>query len=443
MSSRKFFNTIVQKTKPLQFFLIVVLCCTFALVAASFLPQEAIRQNLSESLPRLIEEGSSPYLYEYTKSSRLDNWSESLILAEAFNMNSKDLTSVFTNPRLTRIDDSYILSLQALVEDDVPPDITYVRYWMGFRVTVRLLLCFFNLAQIRRILCAVFFSLLAAVILSLAKHTNNFIAFAFSLSMILVSPEVICCSMQYTCCFLIAFAGMLLAPYVSSHKQYTTYYFMALGIATMYFDFYTTPSITFVLPILYLLLLNRASSENSTKASILFSLKSAAIWLSSYVGMWVAKLALTSIFTDVNGFGDGIGAFFSRIGIEKEDSLSSAYNPIRALLFAGLGVCDDVVGAVLCGIFFIAVLTAWFVIFKRANGTFEHIKENLVYLVVLLIPIIWLMVSAQPTVIHYGYQHRTLVGTFFAAFVFLIMTLVSAGAPIVSDKRASKPLSAE
>ncbi len=109
---------------------------------------------------------------------------------------------------------------------------------------------------------------------------------------------------------------------------------MILGMATMFFDFYTTPLLTLGLPLLGLLICQSYSKNPPTaKAMLMQSLKLMGIWFVSYFMMWITKLVLTSVFTDQNAFASAWGA--ARIGSRVKDARScSAMIKLAAIISA-------------------------------------------------------------------------------------------------------------
>ena len=91
--------------------------------------------------------------------------------------------------------------------------------------------------------------------------------------------------------------------------------FALFGIATQFFDFYTTPLITYAIPVLLLLLCKEYSS-----CRWLTLIKTAAAWAYGYVSMWIVKLAATTLFTDTNGFADGFSSLSRRLNISSAQS---------------------------------------------------------------------------------------------------------------------------
>jgi len=406
--------------------LATVLLCLLLLIAAAFLPQSRILRNVKISADMISAEGVEPVCWDYMGASQLDTVSETLILMHSCETNKSDLSSVLTNPRIA-CSENVIDSLQAYKQSDSPEIVEhYVRYWMGFRPFVRLLLTVFHYWQIRRYLTIAAYTLFATVICSVAKWVDIKSAFLFALSIILIRFNIVCQLLQYSVCFLLAFCAMLLVPWLSTRKRYEGLFFMELGMLTMYLDFYTTPIITFGLPLIYLNLLyvkrNEALSWKQTA-------KDAALWMIGYGGMWISKLVLTTLFTDIDAIRNGFLSFFQRVGIQKVESLSECYNAIGALkkvAWVSTGWPDKagikVAGAVLAVVVLFAVIQ-----FLRSRQPLKALKDHVLFLVIACLPILWFVAAAQPTYIHAYFQYRGIVVALWGCMVYVMLTIQKQG----------------
>lgn len=358
----------------------------------------------------------------YAGAATLDNYSDALIVNESALLRIDNPKSIFTNPV------PYGKGVDGLVnyafEGGEASDATYPRYWMGFRATIRLLLCFLDYYQIKRYVAALFFALFSGVMCSIAKNADTKAAFLFALSIISVRPQIIALSLQFSCCFLLAFMAMLMMPWLSRHPEYEGIFFLETGIITMYFDFYTTPIITFGLPLVYLYLLrNRAGKRLSWKKI----LTNGASWLAGYGGMWIVKLVLVTVFTDVNGLQNGIDAFFKCIGVTKIPryetyNFGQALEEIKKVLYS-----DDAGRKIVLAV--LAVLAfALLIISVRKRVRFAELRSHAVLLAVAAVPVLWFAVGGRPIVNHAYFQYRSVVVIFWAVSVFFMLVFADADA---------------
>lgn len=407
------------------FFCLTVAAALLLLILSAFLPQFLIQQHVVDSVDLVMYDLDNNYLFDGSEGSKLDVFTDIMMLRTSLTTNDRYLGSVLTNPVYTYRDlDEWHGSGKTLANlaYDKPADGVwfYTRYWMGFRVVLRLALLFFNYAQIKRYLSFLFFSLFAAVICSVSKHVNSKVAFLFALSILLIRPHVMATSMQLTCCFFIAFLAMLLIPWLYRNPKWEGLFFMEVGMLTMYFDFYTVPLVTVGFPLLYLYILKR---EREQCASFRNLLRNLAIWFAGYGLMWVAKLVLTSLLTSEKALAQGFESFFSRVGIEKNAefaqyyALQPAFEGIRKTIFSdGTGT----VVYLLCAGMLLAIVL--YLVF-RGYASGRTLKQSLPCLLFAVMPLVWFVITRQPVAIHYFFQYRTIALTHWGAGVFLYYLL--------------------
>jgi len=404
-------------------FSVSVILALALLILAAFAPQSRILDNLWESLDYLRMEGIYPHMADYSDSSRLDNFTDILMLLESAATNDGYLGSVLTNP--VYVYDHAGADLVELLEcylNQMPHDSVgyYVRYWMGFRVLLRIALTFFSYFQIRRYLAVIFFSLFAAVLCSIAKRVDGKLAFLFALSVILVRPYVMVNSMQYSCCFVIMFLAMLLVPWIYRNPKWEGIFFMEIGVVTMYFDFYTVPLITVGFPLVYLCALQLQDGKNLPVKKIGIDL---VLWMTGYVLMWLAKLTLTSMLTSVNALANGLGALLGRIGVTKTSGLEEFYSLSRAAECLRDAIFCDREGMV----FFLAVLTVIVIAVvctafrKKVTGRDAVTLWPLLCLAML--PFLWFLATIQPLAMHHYFQYRIIALTYWGAGAYVYFLL--------------------
>lgn len=357
-------------------------------------------------------EGNYPKVADGAYSSQLDNWSESIMLMESVATNKEQMESIFTNPRYSYGENDPVKNLYAFLHDEDPePTSFYVRYWMGFRVILRLVLGFLDFYQFKRYVAVLFYALFVLVICSIAKHVDTKTSFLFALSIILVKPYVISNSIQFSCCFFIAFISMLMIPWIYRNPKYEGLFFMEIGMITMYFDFYTTPIITFGFPMVYLYVLRAINGDNTKIKRILTNF---TIWISAYGLMWISRLLLTTIFTSVNGFENGFSSMAGRLGLKTTEGLEEYYSVKLALYKVARAVFSDKEGFIIIFALIIILTVVFFIEFKRGKITGANLvaHKNLVF--ISLFPITWFIIAAQPTAIHAWFQYRGIALLYWA-----------------------------
>ena len=406
----------------LCFLLSVLLAVVFLLLGAC-LPQAPIDKNIRESAEQMLPDGDYPRMADKSFASMLDVVTDTLILAESKATTIGSWQTIFTNPQYQypAEDGSAVYDLyQYSLDEDPEPSKFYVQYWMGFRPVMRLLLNFFDYYQILRYTAVAFFVLWVAVLCSIAGRAGTKAAFLFGLSIVCIRPHVVAVSLQFSCCFFIAFLAMLTVPWIHDHRKWESLFFLELGILTQYFDFYTTPILTFALPMTYLWLLRQRSREmNSGKILGLNALN----WAAGYGLMWLAKLVLTTAFTDVNALAQGFSSFSGRIGIEKKSGMESMYNPIAALRGVFVSLYSDPAGKMVLLLTVVIAFALLLIRFLRDKHQPKELLNNWQLIVIASLPVIWFMAAAQPTANHHWFQYRGITASFWAGFLYLQLLL--------------------
>lgn len=398
-------------------FLLSVLLAVILLLLGACLPQAPIDENVRKSAENMVQEGAYPTMADHSFASILDYVTDALILAESKATSIEQWETVFTNPLYSYDKESPVENLYAYTAaPDPEPTGYYVQYWMGFRPMMRLLLSFLDYYQILRYTAVAFFVLMAAVMCSISNRVGTKAAFLFALGIIFVRPHVIAVSLQFSCCFLLAFAAMLAVPWIHRRPKWESLFFLELGILTQYFDFYTTPIITFALPMTYLYLLRQQDHGPIKLKNIGLN---AFSWIAGYGLMWLAKLTLTTVCTDVNAFAQGFSSFSGRIGIEKVSGMESYYNPIAALRSVFVSLYSDHEGKLI--LLSVVALVCVVLLYRFLKG--KHSPCELIshwpLLLIAALPIIWFIVAAQPTANHHWFQYRGICASFWAGFVYL------------------------
>ena len=408
----------------LRYVLAMVLIIALAaamLYAAGLVPQSALKQHMQESMDQLTLEGVNPgVLYAGHPRSTLDNYSEARILLHSYYMDTAaSPEAALTNPGWepsASTKETTLPQMKAAVESDASANLHYSRYWMGFRAVVRPLMLLMNLMDMRQLIQWAFLLLLGAASLLLYRKTSSFwIALGFVFVISQLNPVVIAGSFQFSACFFLAFAGMILALLPRRKSGSAAMLFFVLGAATQYFDFYTAPILTFGLPMLALLLRFQHTEhiDFRFRSTLRVVLACFAAWMIAYVAMWLAKLTLTSLLTGEPAFAEA----FDKVRAWVIDP-SPEGNGLRmiwlALFNCTINLADPAplaLEGILLLLFFLRVI--------RIRPEWRIWSEQAIYLFVALLPVLWIAAAAKPAYHHMYFQYRGLGVTMLGGFLFL------------------------
>ena len=403
--------------------LLLVLAACLLLYLAGLVPQQAVQGNLSASMDQLVSEGfRHGVLYQGHPRSTLDNYSEAQILLRSYYMDTRaDPLSILTNPSWD-VDGSGMTDFEQMaqyreaVDGSAPANSTYARYWMGFRAVVRPLLALQNYMDTRQLILWAFLLLLCACALLLYRRTGSLwlpLLFVFAVSQL--NPAAITASVQFSTCFFLAFTGMLLLLALPQKRLDAPLLFLILGAATQYFDFYTAPLLVFGLPALALLLRLQYApgADFSLKTTRPLMLRFFAAWVCAYVLMWLAKLALTSLLTPVDAFASAFERV--RMWIVEPLQTGGGSDIPRALFYCAINLVD-VLPLVAEGVFVLVCA----VCAVRRRTPRAVLVQNLVYLIIGLLPLVWIATTAKPSLDHAYFQYRGLGVTLCAGLIYLL-----------------------
>ncbi|MBO5497262.1 MAG: hypothetical protein J5967_07640, partial [Oscillospiraceae bacterium] len=306
--------------------LIAAVVGALLLLLVSRIPQTVIYDHTLQSAEQLLAEGDYPkhHLPSAPMPYLQDNFSEEIIVETAYSMHSvQDVFLKLYNTRLKdpEADTAFVQKLMDVLTGEEVSMQSYSRYWMGFRLPVRLLLCVTSLNGIRMLIGAAFVLLLTAVVALAARRISVGAAAGVALSIWLIEPYAVSHSIQYGFCFLLAllFSLMVLFWKPALRDSKTIALFCAFGAVTQYFDFYTCPSVTCLLPLL--LLAARSEEDRLVRKTLPLFLA----WLMGYLLMWVLGLCFVTLFTPENAFLPALHSAMGRFGVGSYKVAGDSY----------------------------------------------------------------------------------------------------------------------
>ncbi len=413
----------------IRLFAIVIAVCTSFLWLSTKLPQEKIAINVARSADILESEGQYAYILDGKKSSMLDNYTDSIILTVCKSSSPDEALSFLTNPIFDG--DTPLDSLVRYCYDDTEPDGHYVRYWLGFRIFLRPLLEFMDLRGIRYVSIALMLLLLIAVFASVVKNVSLRAGIAFGISMTLIRPYVAARCMQFACCPMIALTAMLFVPLIEKRRELRLPFFMVVGMLTMFFDFYTVPVLTFGMSMVYSMAI---ALHNGREITLRDMLGCFALWFAGYLCMWLAKMALTTLFTPYNGFSNGIKELLLWLD-KKSPAEPGQFGIPRAFAAVYTVVCPDLLSKTVMG--GLVAVFAVLVIMRVKAGEGRALASALPVAAVGLLPLLWFAASAKPIVNHAFFQYRSIAVLYWAMGAW-VTALTHGSAPAHGDVALSR-----
>lgn len=372
------------------------------LVIISYIPQSAIYQNTKDSMYLLSAEGLGADILSLRGSS-LDIFTDSLMLNTAFESAGNLHETMMATRLVDGDDDLSLVTLQKYFEEggEGLGTAEYARYWHGYLIFLRPLLCIGSLISIRALNMLIQFSLVAlALVLLLGKgKAKASLAVPFFVMWMTLSPVALTASLQYYSAFysmMFAVIALLLLKDLSFKKIW--YVFLMTGILIGYFDLLTYPLVSLGVPLILFFSLDYESKKKvSTRLweCVAFSIA----WCVGNMGMLVCRWVITSIVSGHNVFKEGIDRVIFRTMHKYADTSYSFMGTLKlnmldmlnqlAVFAVGLGL-----------LIFVLNITK-----IRRNVNFAGL---IALLLVTAYPLIWYFVVMQHSNLHHWMTYRNL-----------------------------------
>ena len=397
--------------------LALVLCCILANFAATFIDTPRLRANAAQGVAMLGEQGATPELTGGFKSSQPDNYTSVLILKTAAYTGAESrLMRTFggfrTDMPTPEGGDAWAAFCTYADGTESPTGgLSYSRYWHGYILPLRILLCFFNTANIQMLLLALQGLLCGCLLLLLQKRRVLRLAPGFFAAFFVMMPSVTGLCLQYapvtllmliSCCLLLA-----AEDWIRSFCGFPAF-FAAVGLMTSYLDLLTFPMITISFPLAMLIALQLDEGRSGTallKDSVLCILA----WGIGFAGMWAFKWLLNMLV-----FGSGYtGGIAGQIALRMSSSSHGTSYSRLGMLLRNFNVILAKSSYLL--ILLLAGLASLAASLRRGRPD----PRALLLLLPAAIPIVWMLLTTNHIYDHTYYTYRNIAGFLFACFALL------------------------
>ena len=374
---------------------------------------------MRKSAETVEREGSYPFLYQNWRSTRLDNFTDSIMLLLAAypgdgNFVQNAMLSTYT--RFADHDPAQGLVKWATGATDGMQTHSYARYWHGYLVWLKPLLLVFDYGHIR-ILNAVLQCLLNLLVLyAMFRRGRKRLMLPYLLMVLFLTPTALFQSFQFSWIFYVTAAAVLLL--VLRFEKLAAAgglwrVFLFTGMATSYVDFLTYPLFTLGVPLALCIALR---GRESLKTSLADVIGLSLTWGIGYVGMWAGKWLLCGLLTGSDVLMTVQGNILARMS-----------NATLEETFGWVDVVKRNIEAYNHWIYlgpFLLCTAGYALFFGREHITLSggalSVSRQwaggalLPLALAALIPFVWYFVAGNHTYIHYWYAHRTLAVTAFA-----------------------------
>ena len=387
------------------FFLLMTFACS--------IPTSWLMPNLKSSFETLSEEGLDYRIFNVF-FYKLDNFTDALMLNSALSVDSDHpIQSAMRNTYCLVNNDrhSIIDAANCLIENsgEELKKVDYSRYWHGYQVFLRPLLCFMDYNGIRIFQYVSFFLLLSLLLLLIYVRYNKNVSVSLFLSLCLINVFIVPLSIQFSTVFFITFLSILFMLVFNKfmHKSYGSLcFFFCIGGITSFFDLLTVPLITLGLPLIVYL----SCIDNGDKWKSLFSIS--LFWLLGYSAIWVSKWFLSYLIIDYSILDDAVQQVAFRV--------STSYDGFDMSIAGIIGYLVHYLnyhGLIGLGITFLSIVVVFIGILVIC---WKKIKVDSYLLFIALFPAFWCHILRNHSIIHCWFVWRVFVISIFAVLLLLL-----------------------
>lgn len=384
----------------------------FLLVAVYCLPIEIIQEHAKTAVLTFEKEGPQPSVIEGFNSSKLDFFTDSLMLNHATYMGDESplLQAALVN-RYSENGKETVQSNLDYLKNGYKEGLvktSYGRYWHGYLLILKPLLMIANYSTIRVLN---FFTQLSILIFVAFKIVNSklkrFLP-AFFIMVFFSMPLSQWQCLQFSSVYYISMLGVI-AVLTPRLKGVGPEIFLLLGVLTSYFDLLTTPLLTLSIPLAFAILIEQEES-NSLKITLKSFFVFCVCWGLGYGLMWGSKWLISSCLTGKDFVANAVTT--AEYWTDTEKLLYSD------VLKANFGAYTNKV--------FIAIIVV-FTIYYLGKMIINHdlnkrtLEKCVPFLLMMLFPFVWYYLLESHSFIHWWMVFRNIEILVFSFSICLIL----------------------
>lgn len=265
---------------------VLILIYLSTLYVTSLIPASSLKTKVSESAEILAKQGNNFFVKIAYKNRyiKFDNYTDALMVNTAYSIDSRNplISSLVCRknyiPGTTKIEYKDTVSelksaskypdldqvgeLNDTVKGNIEESFEYARYWHGYLIPLRILLCIFNITEIRILFILLFLVLGTTLLMLINKKTNIWVMLVFLMAFISVEYLYIGVSLQGSSIFFITMLASIILIYRYNKIKDFPLLFLIVGSLTSFFDFLTVPLLTLGIPFTIFFLIKRTRRIN-------------------------------------------------------------------------------------------------------------------------------------------------------------------------------------
>ena len=379
------------------------------------LPNARAVENIREALPLYEREGTYPS-WALGEHSKLDNFTDAIILLEVIHPTTDSINAAMLNPRfgLTQDEKPVDALIQVLRGDSTGlSELIYPRYWHGYLVVIKPLLMAMKANHLRMFFAYAIFILFVVALLLCQKVLGTPYALALAAAVMILNLVSVSMSFQFAPIYLITMTAIIFMLKKNRRlfdDDLYNYFFAAVGILIAFFDFLTYPIFSVVMLLSFWYVLNLRGLLKEKLSTVLKIMSGLLIsWGIGYAGMWSGKWIISQILTGYDTFANAIHqvAVYSQAG----NDLANIGWQITALGAIQRNIA--VLGHGTIRIFlFAAIIFLLYVLIRYRKSLTRRLI--LPYIFPAALPFLWYAFASGHSYIHAFFTYRNLAATIFA-----------------------------
>lgn len=402
-----------ETCKTIVALILGLMAATILMLLINLLPEKAMKQHITESVKVMEQEQDYHEVIPGMISSRLDNFTDSIMLVSSAHKAETGLIDRTMNGYRVLYEGktpSETLAAYGTGEEgySVSP---YSRYWHGYQIILKPLLLFFNYQEIRYLNMCLQFLLIIGIVIEMVKKKMGIYIFSYMVMLFSLMPFSIGLSLQFSSVFYITnIAVYILLKWFEIIKEKKNFFlfFLIVGMLTSFMDLLTYPLVTLGIPLVFYFLL---MEKKTLLYNVIKTVKYSIIWAIGYIGMWSGKWIIGSILLRKNIITDAIDALLNRTSSETADASFTHWSVIEKNTGAMFSTPVKL-------LFLGTLLILLVVLICKTIRDRKNYFANWHYLLIACMPIAWYMVAANHSYMHFWFTYRELSILIFAVLIW-------------------------
>lgn len=281
---------------------------------------------------------------------------------------------------------------------------SYERYWHGYLIILKPLLTIFTYTDVVYLNIACQALILFGIIYTLFDRQNQYLLVPFLVFWIIGLQHIIALSLDYSVCFYIYSAAVLVLLRYPAVKVKYIYFFLVIGMLTSYTDLLTWPLVTLAIPLLIFVQMEEVKGTTIRKLFV-----ASLSWGMGYIGMWAFKWIIASVFLRDNVIADAVKQFLMRSALASTDAGEAQGISVFLVIQSNLKIfCHGSCAVVL------ACIALWLLVGVIRYWRVVRWRETLPCMIIALFPFGWYLVTRNHSYIHCWMTWRNLTICVFA-----------------------------